>query len=75
MPEEKPSSELTNSTADYVTSAAKAALGAVPFAGSLLAEIAGVDSFHGGLKVTEHAITPLGRLLLRQIELGETAAE
>jgi hypothetical protein len=32
---------LTPSTADYVASVAKAALGAVPFAGSLLAEIAG----------------------------------
>lgn len=33
--------DLTPTTADYVASAAKAALGAVPFAGSLLAEIAG----------------------------------
>lgn len=33
--------KLANGTADYVASAAKAALGAVPFAGSLLAEIAG----------------------------------
>ncbi len=32
---------LAPSTADYVASAAKAALGAVPFVGSLLAEIAG----------------------------------
>ena len=32
---------LTPNTADYVASVAKAALGAVPFAGSLLAEIAG----------------------------------
>jgi hypothetical protein len=32
---------LTNSGADYVASAAKSALGMVPFAGSLLAEIAG----------------------------------
>ncbi|MRS05506.1 hypothetical protein EG832_20165, partial [bacterium] len=32
---------LSNSRADYVASAAKSALGMVPFAGSLLAEIAG----------------------------------
>lgn len=32
---------IKNQTMDYVTSGAKAALGAVPFAGSLLAEIAG----------------------------------
>ncbi|HNY42973.1 MAG TPA: hypothetical protein PKJ41_21395 [Bryobacteraceae bacterium] len=32
---------IRNSQADYVTSAAKSILGAVPFAGSLLAEIAG----------------------------------
>lgn len=32
---------LQNSRADYVASAAKSALGMVPFAGSLLAEIAG----------------------------------
>jgi hypothetical protein len=34
--------ELVPQTADYVASAAKAALGAVPFIGSLLVEIAGV---------------------------------
>jgi hypothetical protein len=38
--DEKPPS-LDQTSADYVTSLAKAALGAVPFAGSLLAEIAG----------------------------------
>lgn len=38
-PEKK--SELAPTSADYVASAARAALGAVPFAGSLLAEIAG----------------------------------
>ena len=32
---------LKNNSADYVASAAKSALGAVPFAGSLLSEIAG----------------------------------
>lgn len=32
---------LANSGADYVTSAAKSVLGIVPFAGSLLAEVAG----------------------------------
>ncbi len=35
------SSALANRSADYVTSAAKAVLGVVPFAGSLLAEVAG----------------------------------
>jgi len=34
-------SDLSPGSADYVASAAKAALGAVPFAGSLLAELAG----------------------------------
>lgn len=34
-------SSLQPNTSDYVTTAAKAALGAVPFAGSLLAELAG----------------------------------
>jgi len=34
-------SEIQNQAIDYVTSAAKGALGAIPFAGSLLAEIAG----------------------------------
>ena len=38
--EEKGKNELDKNTADYVASAAKAALGAVPFAGSLLIEIA-----------------------------------
>jgi hypothetical protein len=33
---------LQNDTSDYVTSAAKSALGAVPFVGSLLAEVAGI---------------------------------
>lgn len=33
--------ELNQQTTDYVTLAVKGALGAVPFAGSLLAEIAG----------------------------------
>ena len=32
------------------------------------------DSFRGGLKVRRYEITPLGRLLLSQIELGEAAA-
>lgn len=41
MAEDKPSDALAPKTADYVASAAKAALGAVPFAGSLLAELAG----------------------------------
>jgi transcriptional regulator NrdR family protein len=41
MNEEKTSHALAPQTADYVASAAKAALGVVPFAGSLLAEIAG----------------------------------
>lgn len=36
-----PANDLAVSKSDYVASAAKAALGAVPFAGSLLAEIAG----------------------------------
>lgn len=35
------SNQLSNSSIDYVTTAAKAALGLVPFAGSLLAEVAG----------------------------------
>jgi hypothetical protein len=35
------SSNLTSQSADYMTSAAKAALGMMPFAGSLLAEIVG----------------------------------
>jgi hypothetical protein len=35
------SGSLANRGADYVTSAAKAVLGVVPFAGSLLAEVAG----------------------------------
>lgn len=39
--EETGRNELANRVADYVTSAAKAALGMVPFAGSLLAELAG----------------------------------
>lgn len=41
MDHDKPSGSLAPSTSDYVASAAKAALGAVPFVGSLLAEIAG----------------------------------
>ena len=41
MDEETNVKSLSTQTADYVASAAKAALGAVPFAGSLLAEIAG----------------------------------
>lgn len=41
MTEDKPIDALAPKTADYVASAAKAALGAVPFAGSLLAELAG----------------------------------
>lgn len=41
MAEDKPIDALAPKTADYVASAAKAALGAVPFAGSLLAELAG----------------------------------
>jgi len=39
--EHNASSELATRGVDYVTSAAKAALGAVPFAGSLLVELAG----------------------------------
>jgi hypothetical protein len=39
--ESETKNELTQTSTDYVASAAKAALGAVPFAGSLLAEIAG----------------------------------
>lgn len=39
--DEKKSESLELQTTDYVASAAKAALGAVPFAGSLLAELAG----------------------------------
>lgn len=38
---EETSSELTNKPIDYVTSAIKGTLGIVPFAGSLLAELAG----------------------------------
>jgi hypothetical protein len=38
---EETSNELTNKPIDYVTSAIKGTLGAVPFAGSLLAELAG----------------------------------
>jgi len=40
-PEESSSNELSNQPIDYVTSAVKGALSAVPFAGSLLAELAG----------------------------------
>jgi len=40
--EKEKSDALAPQTADYVVAAARAALGAVPFAGSLLAEIAGV---------------------------------
>jgi len=39
--EESTKDKLANREADYVASAAKAALGMIPFAGSLLAEIAG----------------------------------
>lgn len=38
---EDPANDLATSKSDYVASAAKAALGVIPFAGSLLAEIAG----------------------------------
>ncbi len=38
---EESSNELSNKPVDYVTSAIKGTLGAVPFAGSLLAELAG----------------------------------
>src|SRR5689334_8811508 len=41
MEEETTSESLELNHSDYVASAAKSALGAVPFAGSLLAEIAG----------------------------------
>lgn len=41
MDEEIKSTELSSQPIDYVTSAAKGILGAVPFAGSLLAELAG----------------------------------
>ena len=41
MNEHTDSSALSNRSRDYVASAAKAVLGAVPFAGSLLAEVAG----------------------------------
>jgi len=41
MSEENSNNTLTPNASDYVASAAKAALGAVPFMGSLLAEIAG----------------------------------
>lgn len=41
MSGEKLPDEIKTQVADYVTSAAKAALGVVPFAGSLLAEVAG----------------------------------
>jgi hypothetical protein len=41
MTEDQSRGELSTLTPDYVASAARAALGAVPFAGSLLAEIAG----------------------------------
>lgn len=41
MSEQEKSTELAQKPVDYVTSAAKATLGLVPFAGSLLAELAG----------------------------------
>ncbi len=41
MEGQKPENDLSEKPVDYVTSAAKSVLGAVPFAGSLLAEIAG----------------------------------
>lgn len=42
MNQEKPDQSLSPQTVDYVASIAKAALGAIPFAGSLLVEVAGV---------------------------------
>ena len=41
MEEDEPPSELANTKTDYVMSAVNSALGAVPFAGSLLIEVAG----------------------------------
>jgi hypothetical protein len=42
MFDKKQSDKLVPQSIDYVTSAAKAVLGAIPFAGSLLAELAGI---------------------------------
>lgn len=41
MEEKDKNVSLNSQAVDYVTSAAKAVLGTVPFAGSLLAEVAG----------------------------------
>jgi hypothetical protein len=41
MDEENKPIELSSQPIDYVTSAAQGILGAIPFAGSLLAELAG----------------------------------
>jgi hypothetical protein len=42
MNEELPSKDLSHNMRDHVASAVKAAIGAIPFAGSLLSEIAGI---------------------------------
>lgn len=41
MGEEQESNQLASQPIDYVTAAARAVLGMVPFAGSLLVELAG----------------------------------
>lgn len=72
MGHDKPTERLTMQTPDYVASAAKAALGAVPFAGSLLAEIAGsiipnqrIDRIVAFAEVLESKLSEVDRRLMR----------
>jgi hypothetical protein len=72
MTEKKRTDMLTTQTPDYVASAAKAALGAVPFAGSLLSEIAGsiipnqrIDRIVAFAEALESKLSEVDRRLMR----------
>lgn len=72
MTDDKPTDMLATRTPDYVASAAKAALGAVPFAGSLLSEIAGsiipnqrIDRFVAFAGELESKLSDVERRLMR----------
>jgi hypothetical protein len=72
MTDDKPTDTLATRTPDYVVSAAKAALGAVPFAGSLLSEIAGsiipnqrIDRIVAFAEELESKLSEVDRRLMR----------
>lgn len=72
MDNENKSNQLGTQTVDYVTAAAKAALGMVPFAGSLLVELAGtfipnqrIDRIAKFAETLEHTLANLNKDFVR----------